>query len=233
MKLMVYNDPGKGVMGFGKKQGEVLGECSITVPSLTNVCDRPQYYNLINPEGMFVGQVLANFHIEFYPKDPKKRDEKIDDSDRHKELVEMFKKLTRDRCKVNLSFSLFAIRNLAQKAIKPIVTVKLTLDENDTDPQDLKFTKVIKLVKDEGDLEDGEEIGVPDPSHHPNFCQKVSFENVPLREEPLLWPFLQITVSDEEKGFMRKGCETCYTTISLIQFAGDILSFEEMKYATL
>lgn len=40
--------------------------------SLLNQCNKPQFFNIINEEGMFVGQVLANFFIKYYEKDPRK-----------------------------------------------------------------------------------------------------------------------------------------------------------------
>jgi len=59
----------------------------------------------------------------------------------------------------------------------------------------------------------------------------VHFSGIQLEKEPLFWPFLEIQVSDEAKGTFSKGCETCYTTISLISFAEGILTDEEIRYA--
>ena len=50
-------------------------------------CDRPQYFNLINEEEQFVGSILCNFLVKFYPKDMKKKFEKIDDKPEHQELA--------------------------------------------------------------------------------------------------------------------------------------------------
>ena len=134
----------------------------------------------------------------------------------------MFLDTVSERCKVNLSFSLFAIRNLVQKAIKPIVTVKLTIDVENEERD--KWVQVIKLVDD--DNEGGDQDY--EPTNHPNFGKKVSFKDVPLKKEPLIWPYLSIAIEDlagKGIGFIRKGCETCYTTISLITFAEEILSY--------
>ena len=71
MKVSVYNLTTTGMLG-GKTE-TLIGEFSVTVPSLTTQCDRPQFFNLINEEGMFVGQILANFLVKFFPKEDKSK----------------------------------------------------------------------------------------------------------------------------------------------------------------
>ena len=71
MKISVYNVTKGGLLAGATEV--IIGECSVAVPSLQNKCDRPQFYNLINEEGMFVGQILANFYVKFFPKDNNKK----------------------------------------------------------------------------------------------------------------------------------------------------------------
>ena len=67
---------------------------------------------------------------------------------------------------------------------------------------------------------------------NPNFGACVPFKDVELVKEPLYWPFLAILITDEVKengGF--GGCETCFTTISLLDFADKILYEKDLIYA--
>ena len=51
----------------------------------------------------------------------------------------------------------------------------------------------------------------------------------------MLWPYIEIIVEDEvkEKALIHSfsGCETCFTTISLVDYAADILSSKDFAYA--
>ena len=82
LKISVINEiPAHGP--FTKKEDQIIGECSISLDSIMTHCDRPQYFNLINEEEQFVGSILCNFLVKFYPKDMKKKFEKIDDKPEH------------------------------------------------------------------------------------------------------------------------------------------------------
>jgi len=86
-----------------------------------NYCDRPQYFNLINEEEQFVGSILCNFLVKYYPKDMKKKFEKVDEKIEHKELVKKFKAITKEFIdeKINISLSVFGLRNLLFECYEP------------------------------------------------------------------------------------------------------------------
>lgn len=65
-----------------------------------------------------------------------------------------------------------------------------------------------------------------DATVNPNFGSVIPFKDVELVAEPLYWPFLAITIIDEAGG-----CETCFTTISLLDFADKILFEKDLIYA--
>lgn len=182
MKLSVYNVQ---TSSGGKEKPEIIGECSVPITSLTNKCDRPQYFNLINEEGMFVGQVLANFYLKVDPKDikNKNKDQKVVERPLLEVAREMFAEALRPRYEVDITFSLFGIRNLINKAISPVVRARLTNDSGGF--------REIRLDDNVG-LAGGGEF---DPTH-PNFGTIVKFSNVSLESEPLAWPFLEIEVTD-------------------------------------
>ena len=56
MKVIIYNRQA-GVLGgvMGEQEDEVLGEFCVVVSSLTTFCDKPQYFNVINEDGQFIG----------------------------------------------------------------------------------------------------------------------------------------------------------------------------------
>jgi len=47
----------------------------------------------------------------------------------------------------------------------------------------------------------------------------------------LLWPLLEVLITDEGTVMNLNGCEPCFTTVSLFEYAKDILSEEEITYA--
>lgn len=73
----------------------------------------------------------------------------------------------------------------------------------------------------------------------PNFGKIIVYRNVQLPNELLIWPYLEITVKDKEKknlnnlkNLFNKGCEECYTTLSLIPYAMDMgVSARDIRYA--
>jgi len=67
---------------------------------------------------------------------------------------------------------------------------------------------------------------------NPNFGQIIEFKNVKLAKEPLFWPFLLVRIADKEKeSLFGDGCEECFTTISLIEYAKDFINEIDMLYA--
>ena len=74
-----------------------------------------------------MGQILANFYLENYPKDPKMRG--VKEIPEHVEFMKKLKKI--DSVKYpncTIQFSLLGIRNLIRKAEKPMITFQLTND---------------------------------------------------------------------------------------------------------
>jgi len=57
---------------------------------------------------------------------------------------------------------------------------------------------------------------------------------VELAREPLCWPYIEIIVKDLEKEealiHSFSGCENCFTTIPLIDFAGDLVGDMDLVY---
>ena len=80
---------------------------------------------------------------------------------------------------------------------------------------------------------DHEVIKVENPidTQNPNFGSVVRFKNIKLPFEPLLWPLLVVNITDEGNVIGLGGCETCYTTITLFDFAQDILTDKEINFA--
>lgn len=71
-------------------------------------------------------------------------------------------------------------------------------------------------------------------TYNPNFGVIHTFSDVQLVKEPLCWPYIQIMVRDLEKDealiHSFSGCESSFTTISLIHFAGDLLEVHDLEY---
>ena len=74
------------------------------------------------------------------------------------------------------------------------------------------------------------------PTHNPNISDGVKFEKVVLQMCPLLWPYLVIEISDDvSKGQIfgalnKKGCESSFTTVSLIDYADEDIFFDVRGY---
>lgn len=76
---------------------------------------------------------------------------------------------------------------------------------------------------------------------NPNFSDNIVFAEVELYKEPLMWPYIQISVVDKGgKGYVgtTKGCENTYTTISILDYVdtlkdSEILSEEDYIYSRL
>jgi len=68
-------------------------------------------------------------------------------------------------------------------------------------------------------------------SRNPNFGEIMLIEGLQLPQETLLWPLLHIEIRDEGLALGMGGCETCYATISLMEFADQILEEEDIDYA--
>ena len=80
--------------------------------------------------------------------------------------------------------------------------------------------------------------GEQEVSHEPNIGEHVELEGIPLEQEPLLWPFITVSIKDQAQTKLiglggKKGCEECFTTLSLLGYAAEaeILLGEELFYA--
>lgn len=124
---------------------------------------------------------------------------------------------------VDLDISLFGIRNLVLKAEKPRITIRLThgvADEDQPEPlmMNAEWRARVELTA----------------TCNPNFGKIVPFKQVELAKEPLCWPYIEILVDDavrDEGIFSMGGCEDCFTTISLVSFAKDIVGGHDLLYA--
>ena len=114
---------------------------------------------------------------------------------------------------INISISLIGLRNLVKNAKRPKVTFKLT---NQADSE----AKTIQL---EDSLD----------TKNPTFGKIITFEKIKLLREPLLWPQLVINVYDDGIIFGIGGCETCFTTIPLFEYATDLLTKKEIEFAKI
>lgn len=70
MRVSVYNKKSKLFGGF---KNILIGEFRVPVNSLLDFSDKPQFFNVLNEDGQFMGQILANFYLKEYFKDPKYR----------------------------------------------------------------------------------------------------------------------------------------------------------------
>ena len=82
-----------------------------------------------------MGSILANFFLKHYPKNLKKKKEKVDD--KQQDVIAKFNSILKAReTKIDLRFSLFGLRNLISAAIKPEVTIGLTDDRSHLEDKD-------------------------------------------------------------------------------------------------
>lgn len=54
---------------FSSKDEEYeIGSFKVVIKSMAteDVNEKPQFFNVINSQGQFVGQILANFHVRFF-----------------------------------------------------------------------------------------------------------------------------------------------------------------------
>lgn len=78
----------------------------------------------------------------------------------------------------------------------------------------------------------------PVTTYNPTFQKKVTFSNINLTAEPLLWPFLVVKITEyQSEGMMgnflgSKGCEDCFTTMPLIDYGLDmgLIEFNDFTY---
>ena len=129
--------------------------------------------------------------------------------------------------------SVFGLRNLVHDCFDPEIHVCLT---DDTEKE--QIIKLPDLSKYEEEMFE-EDIQVLDKCN-PNFASKITFKDVELKKEPLMWPQLQINVVDKGgKGYVgsKRGCENTFTTISLLDYFdteySGILNEEDYTYSKL
>ena len=118
---------------------------------------------------------------------------------------------------VDIEIGIFGIRNLRFKAQKPRITIGLSSDLGDAVDEEGN-SKFWILKQDEA----ADPSQAPGESLHPTFGKIYTFKAVTLEAEPLLWPYIVISVVDEvhEEAFIHSfsGCEACFTTIPLLDY---------------
>ena len=97
-----------------------------------------------------------------------------------------------------------------------------------------QWSKVFDFTQDQADISDT----APQPTHEPNIGEYVELKGIPLEQEPLLWPFITVSIKDRAQTKLigiggKKGCEECFTTLSLLGYAADagLIQDEELFYA--
>lgn len=221
MRITVQNEK-KGL--FGTLSNQVIGEFCVPVQSIMTHSEKPQFFNLINEEGKFMGQLLANFYLKIFVRDPKTRKIKGYVDPAIGEMEKRFTEATEVAHTVNIKFAILGIRNLVMKAKKPLVKIRLT-----NKPNDERECRMHAVWADNNSIEE---------TSNPNIGEIVEFKDVDLSNEPLCWPYLLVEIVDEAKtealiSSLAGGCEDCFTTISLIEYAEGLIGEYDTKYAQL
>lgn len=211
---------------FGATSNLMIGEFAIPMVSLLKRNSKPQFFNFISPEGRFVGQVLCNFWLkESEPPNKRKKSEYL--KNLWIDTAEEFKEGLKPLCNVKINVSVLGIRNLLNKANQPCLKVKMT---------DGKHEESIEI---DDKLKDFMGDQLEDRTWNPTFSKLVEFENVELVWEPLFWPYITVQLVDKAredaliKAFV-PGCEQCFTTISLLDYANDeIIPELDLLYARM
>lgn len=145
----------------------------------------------------------------------------------HEEMKSNFLDMMKDAYKVDISIGIFGIRNLRFKSRKPRVSIGLSNEEPWVDEEGNSNYWILKLD------DSGDPSQTQVETFHPTFGGNYMFKGVTLAAEPLLWPYIVISVIDDvrEEAIIHfgGGCETCFTTIHLL----DYLEGEEFKNISL
>lgn len=114
---------------------------------------------------------------------------------------------------------------MVRVAQDPEVTIRLTSGSDETHSMTMDRTWLTEQLK-------------KDSTYCPNFGTIVSFKEISLPKDPLLWPYIEITVDDlcRKDNFFNwlfgSGCEPCFTTLSLIDFQdGIVQKYSDSEYA--
>ena len=75
-----------------------------------------------------MGQVLCNFYLGIFVRDPKTRKIKNYVDPEIIRMESLFKSTIETSFEVNIDVAIFGVRNLINKAVKPKMTVRLTND---------------------------------------------------------------------------------------------------------
>lgn len=199
---------------FVGTQIQQIGDFIVPVTSLLKRSKRPQFFNVINEEGQFVGSILCNFHLYEYSLTAKERKDKHFVPVFHQILDEEFKAVTVPEYKVNIKVALIGLRNMLRDAIKPVVRLRLTHGADTKEDAERELNLDEEWLKDQCKITQ---------TTSPNFGEIVVFEKVKLPSEPLCWPYIEVAVTDKYREENRLfhfgyGCEDCFTTLSLIDF---------------
>jgi len=60
---------------IGKGAADIIGEFSVPISSIIEFYQKPQYFNIINYEGVLQGQILARFYLKQVDVKSKKKDD--------------------------------------------------------------------------------------------------------------------------------------------------------------
>ena len=79
-----------------------------------------------------MGQILCNFYLGIFLRDPKTRKIKNYIDPEITRMESLFKMTTEISHEVNIDIAIFGVRNLMNKAVKPKMTIRLTNDKQNT-----------------------------------------------------------------------------------------------------
>ena len=144
---------------LGNDADSHIGEFSVPVTSLLKHSEKPQFFNILNPEGQFMGQILCNFYLGIFKVDPKTRKIKNYVDPEIIKMDSLFKSTIETSYEVNIDIAIFGVRNLIKKAVQPKMTVRLTNDKEN------KQEKVIMINEEWRTMMTFESTSNPNFSH--------------------------------------------------------------------
>ena len=128
-----------------------------------------------------MGQILCNFYLGIFERDPKTRKIKNYKDPRIERIEKIFRSTTElKEEKVNIEIAIFGIRNLIRKAVKPRMKIRLTNDESEKNAREIMIDA------------DWQALISCEETSNPNFGIILRFEEVELARDPLCWPYIEI-----------------------------------------
>jgi hypothetical protein len=170
---------------------ELIGNFQVPLTSLEEKPDKPYFFNLIK-DGKVTGRILTKFFL--------KKNEGFNNDMSELQQMALDELKAEQTTKCTLKIAVLGARYLSSETKDPIIEFKLTNDDQ------------IQT------LEPHTELCVPNKDHiscNPNFMNTITFTDISLKKDLILWPFLQITLRDRSVF----GTKTCFTTIPLINYS--------------